>query len=567
MNMDPDNCSAFASLYATTGIVNAKRNKWAVEVLSNRIEKNGDDATEPNVADWVKGYWHQEDRPEKVAIVVDEATDIDFAEGLVSMVRQLTLDWTAKLAKKNVLIVVAGTGLDAIRYPGRVGTNPELARLVIMRTPDTGSKLQTALSKAMIRDRHKKAVLATIGRGVYTKIQSTNARTLTCGALPVLCIDFWHSDLESFSEAVLQSRLEDRLTLIGSFSPVMDYAVRQYLESNTVGKLSGKDRSDLLEQAFVFHLVSAMEAREKNKSGEPKMRSKTVEDNLQRELVRVKNSDAFRKLDGNLHDVDVFSRGLANRSGTSPALKYMSCLGRTLEVRSSFGEGFEEMVSLHYMRYLEIVEGINIFRLRRLLHSWPPKYSGGNKTRDYEDADFFAQVRGNLAETKLDELSGLPDPPKIGEPECFVFKQGGATAQGPDCLALRVPADKSLAYLDAIQCKNYQSLPSTGTFRGWYNSLGVNVEADLSYNLAPTTGSAAYSFIGLDMLRSTLEDWLGDRVTSVKIGRRIIAVSCKMPPLAKMPIPNNDNVSVWFGEMLEPTISVASFVSIGESFS
>ena len=80
-------------------------------------------ADDANAQSWLAGKWSKQTRPEKVAIIVDEATDIDLLEGLVATVWYTSARYRELLAQKSLLIVLAGTGLDLIRFPNRAGTN------------------------------------------------------------------------------------------------------------------------------------------------------------------------------------------------------------------------------------------------------------------------------------------------------------------------------------------------------------------------------------------------------------------------------------------------------------
>lgn len=126
-------------LYQLKFRLNQSRNKWARGVLKTLLEEL---TSENDYAEhwFAEGVWDNKSKPEKVAIVVDEATDIDLAEGLVATVRE-TMKEYKYLAQKAVLLVIVGVGLDAIRdkdagYSGRLGTNPECSELVVMKHPD-----------------------------------------------------------------------------------------------------------------------------------------------------------------------------------------------------------------------------------------------------------------------------------------------------------------------------------------------------------------------------------------------------------------------------------------------
>ena len=150
----------------------------------------------------------------------------------------------------------------------------------------------------------------------------------------------------------------------------MDYPVRYYLRTNTVGKLENQDRELLLRCAFVYHQEEAL-----NKAIN-QLNDKTrnePESQLESPLMNVKNAlynnviqekgvakggDSEGSNDKNVamelffekkYDT-LFEKGLARRNGTSNALKYLSCSGSTKLLLPSMGKQFEEVVSLHCMR-------------------------------------------------------------------------------------------------------------------------------------------------------------------------------------------------------------------------
>ena len=70
------------SLYALKGKLNRDRDAWATRVLDAAMRKVVGDRD--NERTWLGGKWSPQVLPKKVAVIIDEATDIDLAAGLVS---------------------------------------------------------------------------------------------------------------------------------------------------------------------------------------------------------------------------------------------------------------------------------------------------------------------------------------------------------------------------------------------------------------------------------------------------------------------------------------------------
>ena len=127
-----------ARLYALKNKLNRTRNQWAQQILDEAVRDvvQADDTARS----WLDNKWRKDCLPAKVAIIVDEATDIDLAEGLVAKVRDIQHKYSF-LAQEPILLVIAGVGLDAVKdrknvYSRRVGTNPDYSRLIIMKSPN-----------------------------------------------------------------------------------------------------------------------------------------------------------------------------------------------------------------------------------------------------------------------------------------------------------------------------------------------------------------------------------------------------------------------------------------------
>ena len=84
------------------------------------------DGEKIHLSQWLEGSWAQERRPKKVAIIIDEATDTDLAEGLVAIVTEIRVHYQQQLAKNDVMIIIIGTGLEAMKHHERSWANPLL---------------------------------------------------------------------------------------------------------------------------------------------------------------------------------------------------------------------------------------------------------------------------------------------------------------------------------------------------------------------------------------------------------------------------------------------------------
>jgi len=256
---------------------------------------------------------------------------------------------------------------------------------------------------------------------------------------------------------------------------------------------------------------------------------------------------------------EIFRRGLATRTTTSNALKYLSCFGLSCAVRSGFGTEFEEMVALHYMRLMQ-VEGFEAKRVT-LKHAWPPQRHNGSLWKQ------IVNLPDKLDEQFETETRDLQRDPAIDK-SCLVFSQGTATAQGGDVLALVMEGKKGR--IDTIQCKNIskKTYAPADVREKWWPRLGVFVRKEIDFNLYPQRGknktwseespemaNAHYSLVGLEKLAELCKERCS--LDEVTIGHRIIATSLAMNKItSNFPIPEDADLRVWFREMLEPTISV-----------
>jgi len=441
------------------------------------------------------------------------------------------------LVKTHVILVLAGTGLDAIRYGDdsnrRVGTNPKYSRLVRMKGPNVKTLLD--------RNAVSREIMVAVDAGLFSKVLQTNARMFFRGVLPILSMKEHTTDNCSDSNEKEQ-RLIERLTSVASFGPLMDYSVRNYVNQNTVGELRRKDRDFLLGDAFLYHMITAI----RNISVSAQNTGA-----LQIQKTALDQASAFRqkRLQAAKIDEDrIFQVGLATESiPSSAALKYMACFGLTCRVRASFGHEFEELTALHCLRWMEL-KGYSCTR-GYLRHVWPPQ---SHLKDDRIDVDAIKSLK--LKEQSRTEEFHIPD--ETVPRACVVYSQGTATAQGGDVLVLCLDRKKRTGVVHSIQCKNYASYKAN-EIKSLWASLGIDLDAN---NLEPDQGKAGHSYAGLEAFRQSLQQLLGKNM-HLSLGLRIMACSFKMPPRAPCLKPNNDNAVFWFREMLEPTISTFSLNS------
>ena len=482
---------------------------------------------------WAKGEWKL--RPEKVVVIIDEATDEDLVRGLVDTVRSRLAEYRGSLVSAkggDLQIIIAGTGLDAIKYPGRMGTDPEKSSLVIMNKPDLDSLIKFGgLDEVIVQ---------AIDEGTISRVLKTNSRMLFRGVIPVLKGKTHRVDAP-MSDDILAIRYIERLRAFASFQYAMDYAPRLYVCSNSISNLDAMKRSRLLEEAFVYHMHVAASSAIANKS-----RGWNQKEVMQQHLSRIENLDAYRRLVQN--NYDIFRRGLARQGGASSALKYLSCLGWTTELRAGFGNDFEDLVAAHVLRYFQI-QGYGEKQMK-LVCAWPER---SGKSHGEIDKGFMQSHKKKLKEQMKKELLESSWKPSIPK-GCIVFFQGTPTAQGADLFVLRWSGD--VHYLDAIQCKHFKHFDNGTVDSGW-TSLGIDVLDPKKPNFSPDKGKAGYSYAGLVQFRDLLQSRIGKEV---QLGDRIVAMSTPAPPHALVVIPqsaapNEGTAKIWFREMLEPTIS------------
>ena len=493
-------------LYALKGKLNQERDAWATRVLDAAMREA---VLGENVGlMWLDGNWNKMTLPDKVAVIIDEATDVDLAEGLVASVRTNTLRFERRLAKDKVQLFIVGTGLDAIRSTGRVGTNPALSELIYLKNPD----MKTLVKKGQVSETQ----LAAINEGIFSRVLKTNARMFFQGVYPIMSLPVLTDDGPKMEKEMYEERLRNRLVKVASFQPIMDYAARLFVSQNSVNEFAEGKRNGLLKNAFLYHLKCAVEE-------------------VNCDEVKRRESEQIPAFDV---DEDIFTRGLASRDGTSSALKYLACFGLTCEVRPGYGGEFEELTALHVLRVMES-DGFEVFRCQ-LKYAWPPASVKGDirpqieKLRavvlpEQEDEVSFERISGNATRY------------------CIVFNQGDPNAQSGDLFVLKV--DGTEAKLDTIQCKNHKKHPlEKAEIASWWNSLGVAIGTE---DTEPVEEKAGYSYCGLEAFCKLASRRLK---MDVQIDSRIMAVSYECP--ATFQLPKDKKLRWWFREMLEPTISV-----------
>mmetsp|Transcript_5930 Transcript_5930/g.16628 ORF Transcript_5930/g.16628 Transcript_5930/m.16628 type:complete len:899 (+) Transcript_5930:159-2855(+) len=519
-------------LFRLKSVLNSHRNGWAKTVRDKALERVSAGA-EGQAKTWLSGK--SSSQVEKLAIVLDEATDLDLANGLVDTCRDFATE-KRELSKELPLVIVSGTGLDAIRTGGHVGTNPSKCFLVTI----TGPKQSIIAEALKSHERFGAAVRASPG-GVFSRILMTNARMYFRGVLPVLGLEFLKVQVPDESE------VQEILVQAGSSHVLMSYAVRKYLISNSIQYLDSDDRKALLEQAFTYHLHKSL-------SGASKSLCPPLKHRIEGLITDVTEMPAFKAIKKN--GEKIFEKGLARCEGTSKALKYLACFGLTDSLERANGYKFEHITSLHVERFM-MTKGYKVWK-HKLKFAWPPKKTG-NST--YTTATLIPKLKETLESQKEHEQKNLRkllqrmdantgDGGLFHEDSkvCVIFSQGTLTAQGGDVLVLCW--DGESMKLISIQCKHFSKWEDKIN-KGWL-SLGVPIKGFV--------GKARYSDTGLLELCSTIQKSF--ERGEVSVGKRVLALSLPANELKKLVIPTEDadgkqvEVEVWPKEWFEPTISV-----------
>ena len=140
-------------------------------------------------------------------------------------------------------------------------------------------------------------------QGTFARVLRMNSPMLFRSVLPILQLPFHRVDgfQEGEHEGIKRRRLGARLTAIGSFKDMMDHAPRFYVNQNSIGRLTTRMRSNLLQQAFVYHLNLSVdslgqcniEAVDKNKLSELKL-IKTMQQDLRRRFQAIEGNKDSR---------------------------------------------------------------------------------------------------------------------------------------------------------------------------------------------------------------------------------------------------------------------------------
>ena len=114
----------FSNLCLMKPCHNPNQNGWAESMIRAALKGYIKDGEKIHLSQWLEGSWAQERRPKKVAIIIDEATDTDLAEGLVAVVTEIRVHYQQRLAQNDVMIIIIGTGLEAMQHHERSWANP-----------------------------------------------------------------------------------------------------------------------------------------------------------------------------------------------------------------------------------------------------------------------------------------------------------------------------------------------------------------------------------------------------------------------------------------------------------
>ena len=177
-----ENARAVAGI---SSLFNVARDACAMELIDLGLK--GCAENDNNAQTWIQCKWEKSTLPDRVAITADEVSDID---GRVASVRQIHC--REGLAKHSLELVVARTGVEAIRYEGRVGSNPDLSRLIRMKQP----RLDELRENGKISD----ALFSAIGNGLFCHVMGTNARTLFKSVIPILSSPFYAEGSEKMQK-------------------------------------------------------------------------------------------------------------------------------------------------------------------------------------------------------------------------------------------------------------------------------------------------------------------------------------------------------------------------------
>jgi hypothetical protein len=554
------NCKVYECLSNLSMEYNKERDTLAYRWLKDKITSALDDD------DLAKEWWNSNAtsklqlKPiEKLVLVVDEVgKNPELARALVSIVRKLYQDIIRSNKANQVLLVLVGSGLDRhIRsdsgpyFAGDAtqttsssfGTDPLKSNIIILKGPDLTAKTDPPVlgipSTCLLR-------------GTYSRILSTNTRMLTRGVLPMMKIP----ELTAY---VSPDKLSARYVALGSTNIVMDYAARNYLVMNGVGRLkldSIERQTALLRQFKLLLWERLMHIKDSNPAA-----AKIL-------------GDLDVKMPSDLDETLALGLVTSDINTTSPALRYLACNGYTAPLDAQDGIGFEIMLQYHLVRLCEAYSSRQSdSRKSRATHwvgrcdlrqAWPPfSAKGKSELSDFTVTQDTVEQRYSTSNNgDADDIGSIMDLLEDKDYFDLVMRQTVSNAQGADLMILS-RKDAEVA-LHLFQCKNLKTIPGVNSKQVWesFESLGVERREGRVENISvePDCGSAGYSYLGTQHFAKKLGEKLG---TEVKIGHRILVFSKEWEGewddqnggtnVLKKAF--EKGVMVWTREMLEPTVS------------
>ena len=437
--------------------LNMERNQVAQDIARAALEesvkdyaKTSDGLRLRNAVKWLEGRYGNDSRPSRLAIVLDEATSLDFTNGIIDSIRAFSTALRQELVQEGgrLLVILAGTSLDAINQPETIGSDASKSRLIVMRAPNAEAiqNSATVLPKSQLS-----TVMKAIDRGSHSRVLKDNSRMYFNGVLPIMLLRFLFVDNTGFTQPELKERLYQRLLEVGSVPALMDYAVRLYLKSNSLGSMNIPERDQLLKQAFVYHLERALSEAHDSSNYDG-----AVLESIRSYLRIVRSTAAWKNMNRTKYrGGDIFTKGIASRNSTSLALRYLACAGQSTPLRiGNDGKDFEKVVALHVKRLMDVQD--YLVADLTLQHGWPYQ----NQNGEYNKTSIIAELKKNLRKQAVEERAGvekLLNKMKRSERFCVVFYQGDVRAQGWDVSVLYVTRNRNgslNARLDPIQCKN-----------------------------------------------------------------------------------------------------------------
>ena len=504
--------------------LNIYRNQWARQVLLSVIGRAVEH--DKTLVEWWGRSKHGsesclEQAPEKLAIVIDEATDLDLAKGIVDIGRQFCSDFASLATEKKIRLVVCSTGLDDLdAATEKIGTDESKSKTIIVQEPNIERVLESEkLFRAPLNQ--------VLDQSRIAKALSSNTRMLFRGLLTTLLLDMHFRDSLANSRDSSNSAVVGRLVEFCNTPAFIGYAARLYIGSNIVKNLA------LLDEAFVFHLLSETTGLDNDF------------------VTMVKGTEAAERRE--VKPDAIFHRGLARRGSTSAALRYLSCCGLSCPVDMARGADFETLVSFHLSRVMQL-RGKTVSRLE-LKEAWPRPSGGGTLSlkRIQRLRDDLREVpKGSRQNDHIKDILGKAN-------GCIVFLQRYPMAQGPDIFVVFVDGRKLVIHV--VQCKHLRVLPEFATTKTWWSSLGVHVSGSgetLKWNCDRTClCPAACPKVGIEGFAQHLLRVTG--LDEYTIQKRVMATSQPYHVMeAHIPLNNDLGCQFLSLEMLQPTYSVFS---------